>query len=131
MADRTISSEHLQLFALEVEPGGGRIDRDFVISAPTGGAIIARLVLQAGEHAFHRKVSQAVDLQEIANLIDRAVVCDQFFTGGKINAIKAGMANRWAADAQVNFLCTARRMARILDRVVVPRTTESSTMTIR
>ena len=50
------------------------------------------------------EVGEAVDLEELADLLDRAVVGDQLFAGGEIDAVEARVTDRRAAHAEVDFL---------------------------
>ncbi len=99
-------SEHLELVALEAEFALGLIDGDFVFAAPAGGAVTVFGLVKAIQHAFHGEVGEAVDFEEVADFFDGAVVGDELGARGEIDAVEAGMANRGAGDAEVNFLRT-------------------------
>src|SRR5439155_23757413 len=95
--------EHLQLLALEAQLALRLIDRNLVPPAPARSAIRLWLAFRgAGEHSLQRQIRQRVHLEELANLIDAAVMRDQFFAGGKIDPIKARVADGRAGYAQVN-----------------------------
>src|SRR5688572_14402928 len=97
-------SEHPHLVPLEAELALGVVDGDFVMAGPAGGAVVAWGVLEAGEHAFHREVGEAVDLEELADLLDGAVVGDELLAGGEVDAVEAGVADGGAGDPQVDLL---------------------------
>src|SRR5688500_2795221 len=95
--------EHAELLPLEAELALRVIDRDLVMPAPAGRAVVVLGVLEAAEHPFQRQVREAVHLEEPCHLLDTAVVRDQLFAGGKIDPVKAGMPNRRTGDAQVDL----------------------------
>jgi hypothetical protein len=86
--------EHLQLVPLESEFAVGVIDWNLVFPAPTGRAILLLRVAHARKQAIQRKIGQTVHFQKLANLLDRAIVGDQFLAGWEINSIEAGMPYR-------------------------------------
>src|SRR5688500_3498075 len=96
--------EHAELLALEAEFALGVVDRDLVVPAPAGGAVVLLGALEAREHAVEREVGEAVDLEERRDLLDAAVVGDQLFARREVDAVEAGVADRRAGDAQVDLL---------------------------
>src|SRR5262249_26841694 len=101
---QALNSEHPQLIALECELASRAIDGNFVLPRPAGGAAVVRTDFQAAEHSFQREINQAIDFNELANLLDRSLVRDQFFLGREVDSVEAGMTDWWAGDAQVNLL---------------------------
>src|SRR5207237_1989249 len=96
-------SKHLHLIPLKAELARGLIDRNFVLAGPAGGAAVAGGQFNGGEEPFKRQIGEAIDLDELADLLDGAIVGDQLVLGGEVDAVEAGMADRRATDAQVDF----------------------------
>src|SRR5438045_2890356 len=86
-------SKHPELVALEAEFALRLVDRDFVVAGPAGRAVVAVGFVHAGQHTLGREVAEAVHFQKLAHLLYRAVVGDQLFTGGEVDAVEAGMAD--------------------------------------
>src|SRR4051812_26818328 len=62
-------SEHLELIPLKAELARRLIHGDFVLAAPAGGAAIAAIELHAREHSFQREIGEAIDFDEVADLL--------------------------------------------------------------
>src|SRR4051812_11367340 len=90
-APRCAALKHLELIALEAEFGLGLVDGDFVMPAPAGGAVLTGGELKGGEHSFQGQVSEGVDFEEVFDLLDRAVVGDELFSCGEVDAIETGV----------------------------------------
>jgi len=74
------------------------------VAAPAGGAIVLAGLVQASQHPVQRQVREAVDLEELADLINRAVVRDQLLTGREVDTVKARVPDRRAGDAEMDLL---------------------------
>jgi hypothetical protein len=81
------------------------------------------------EQAFHRQIGR-LSTSRNGHLIDGAIAGDELFTGGKIDAVETGCESADTKRAG-EFPSPPRRIARIFERVAVPRTTESSTIDAR
>src|SRR5688572_585660 len=97
--------EHAKLLPLKAEFALRVVDRDLVVPAPAGRAVVVLGVLEAAEHPLQRQVREAVHLEEPGHLLDAAVVRDQLFAGRKIDPVKARMPYRWTGNAQVDLAC--------------------------
>src|SRR5215212_5901527 len=76
------------------------------MAGPAGGAVVAVFHFHAGEKAVEGEVGEAVYFEESGHLIDGAIVGDELFAGGEIDAVKTGMADGGAGNSKVNFFGT-------------------------
>ena len=75
-----------------------------ILSVEAGEAKACAFQINGLQESFETQIMQAVKPQEFLDLINRVGGCDEFFTGRKVYAVKAGKAVGRATNSHVNFL---------------------------
>ena len=96
--------KHFELISLKGVFADCFVHGDAVVAAPAGGAIMIGGFFYAFEHSFDGEIGEAIDVEVIANFVDRFVVGDEFVVAGKIDAVKARVSDGGRGDAEMYFL---------------------------
>ena len=88
----------------QAEFGKGVVGGNGILPVEAGPAKIVFFHPGGLDHSLHTQVSQAVQLQKFLNFRYRMLAGDQFFPGGKIDPVIAGIAMGRAADPHMDLL---------------------------
>ena len=79
-------------------------ETNWILSREAGKAKACPVQINCLEESFKTQIMQGIKSQEFLDLINSMGGCDEFFSGRKVNAVKAGEAMGWTADSHMNFL---------------------------
>ena len=80
------------------------VEWNWVVAIEAGHTEFVGFATRGTNHTLDVKVAQRVSPEIFADFLHRALVCEEFFGIGKINAVVAGVFVRWATDPHVDFL---------------------------